>query len=211
MSHVSAARGARQTAVLAAIVGLHFAVYLVVALGLIPRDPPKVTDTVPIRTVPRNDEKLVVEKPTVELLPGPTVTVARPDVNLPDFAPVANDSPNIPLTVDPGAGSVAGTDGIVLHVVPPKLRTRPASVAAAINACYPPASRRLNEEGTVVALVTIGAAGSAVNWSVARSSGFARLDAAIACVLGKLDFVAGRRDGQAVSAEALLPIVFRLD
>jgi hypothetical protein len=30
------------------------------------------------------------------------------------------------------------------------------------------------------------------------------------CVLGQLEFVAGRRDGRAVEAMARLPIVFRL-
>jgi outer membrane biosynthesis protein TonB len=57
----------------------------------------------------------------------------------------------------------------------------------------------------------IGAQGDALHWRIAQSSGFPRLDEATACVLGKLAFVAGRRDGQAVAAEAMLPIVFRLD
>jgi protein TonB len=69
----------------------------------------------------------------------------------------------------------------------------------------------LNEEGRVTAQVLIGAQGSALSWRVAQSSGFPRLDAATGCVLGKLEFVAGRQDGQAIAAEAMLPIVFRLD
>jgi hypothetical protein len=40
--------------------------------------------------------------------------------------------------------------------------------------------------------------------------GFPGLDAAMDCVLGQLEFVAGRRDGRAVEAMARLPIVFRL-
>ncbi len=210
MSHAYAARGARQTAVLAAIVGLHFAVFLVVAAGVIPQDPPKIDKIWPVKPPPRNDEKPVIVEPVVDLMPGWTENVERPDIDIPDFAPVAKDAPTAPQFPDVGARSDSGSAGRGVDVVAPKLRTRPASVAAAINSCYPAASRRMSEEGTVVALVTIGATGQAVNWSVAQSSGFARLDAAIACVLRKLEFVAGRRDGQAVSAEARLPIVFRL-
>jgi len=208
MSHVYAARGARQTAVLAAIVGLHFAVYLAVATGLFP----------PIRVNPPEPLPVtVLPKP-----PKPNPTVVAPQMGpLEVYAPDLYPEPDIPIPVisfddkhtvsDPegSAGETAGS-GPVVDYVPPALRTRPANLATAINTCYPAASRRMNEEGTVVVLVTIGAAGSATNWSVAQSSGFARLDAAIACVLRKLDFVAGRRDGQAVSAEARLPIVFRL-
>lgn len=209
MSHAYAARGARQTAVLAAIVGLHLAVFLVAALGLVPRDVLNFKEPIPVTVLPKP------EKPEQELIaprPGPPDAYfpgeyPEPDFPIPDFTrseqatvPAGEGQPGEGVTIDPP-----------VEIVPPSLRTRAANVAAAINACYPAASRRLNEEGTVVALVTIGATGSAVNWSVAQSSGFARLDAAIACVLGKLDFVAGRRDGQAVSAEARLPIVFRLD
>lgn len=211
MSHAYAARGARQTAVLAAIVGLHFAAFVVIALGLVPIAPPTVVHTYPVDPPPRNKEKPVIVEPDMELMPGWSLKVEKPDVDLPDFTPVTQDMPTVPQNSDVGVGSDAGTAGMGVEVTAPKLRTRPANVAAAINTCYPAASRRMNEEGTVVVLVTIGAAGSAVNWNVAESSGFARLDAAIACVLRKLDFVAGRRDGRAVSAEARLPIVFRLD
>jgi TonB family protein len=46
--------------------------------------------------------------------------------------------------------------------------------------------------------------------TVAGSSGFARLDAAVTCVIRRLEFNPGRRDGAAVAASVTLPIVFRL-
>ena len=209
MSHAYAAGGARQTAVLAVIVGLHFAVFLVVATAVIPTDHFNAPEPMPVRAIPEP------KKPEpMPVVPGPGPqddyhpgVYPKPDFPIPDFTQA--DPRNEP-DVEGVAGVTVG-NGPVVDYIPPALRTRPANVAAAINTCYPAASRRMNEEGTVVALVTIGAAGSAVNWSVAQSSGFARLDAAIACVLRKLDFVVGRRDGQAVSAEARLPIVFQLD
>lgn len=210
MSHAYAARGARQTAILAAIVGLHFAVFLVVLTGITPPTVKGSDDPPPVILLPKPVEPEPVEAPQ----PTPIVDgfFFREDYPEP-FIPVPAFPQDDPVTVkggDGAAGEAASLEPPV-EIVPPSLRTRPASVAAAINSCYPPASRRMNEEGTVIALVTIGTTGSAVNWGVEQSSGFARLDAAIACVLRKLDFVAGRRDGQAVAAEARLPIVFRLD
>jgi protein TonB len=84
-------------------------------------------------------------------------------------------------------------------------------VSAAINACYPSASRRLSEEGRVVATITVGSDGKAGAISVAQSSGFERLDGAAECVIRKLAFNPGKRDGVAVEAQATLPIVFKLE
>jgi outer membrane biosynthesis protein TonB len=47
-------------------------------------------------------------------------------------------------------------------------------------------------------------------WHVVQGSGFPRLDGAVDCVLRRLEFVPGRRDGRAVPSSVLLPIAFRL-
>lgn len=208
MSHAFAARGARQTAVLAAIVGLHFAVYLAVTgvHAIVERVKPE-PPYVPV--LPPPPKPLPVQVPPS---PGPMEgykpeVYPRPDIPVPDI----DERPQVGETVVVDESGVSAGAGPTVVYVPPTLRTRQARVNAAINSCYPAASRRMNEEGKVIALVTIGASGSAVNWSVAKSSGFSRLDAAIGCVLNKLEFVAGRRDGQAVAAEATLPITFQLD
>lgn len=210
MSPADVARGTRQTAILAAIVGLHFAVFLVIAAGLVPPEVFKPPERMKVRLLPKPLEPEPVDAPrTIPIVDDFFFREAYPEPVIPIPAFPQGD----PVTEkgDEGAAGKAANIDPPVEIVPPSLRTRPASVAAAINACYPAASRRMNEEGTVVALVTIGAGGSAVDWSVARSSGFTRLDAAIGCVLRKLDFVAGRRDGRGVSAAARLPIVFRLD
>ena len=84
-------------------------------------------------------------------------------------------------------------------------------IAAAINACYPSASRRLSEEGRVLVTISIGADGKAGAMSVSQSSGFERLDGAAECVIRRLPFDPGKRDGQPVEAQATLPIVFKLE
>lgn len=98
-----------------------------------------------------------------------------------------------------------------VQITPPRIKARGDRIAAAINACYPSASRRLSEEGRVVATITISAAGKAGAMSIAQSSGFPRLDGAAECVVRRLPFEPGKRDGQAVDAQATLPIVFKLE
>ena len=62
-----------------------------------------------------------------------------------------------------------------------------------------------------VVRVAIGADGRVAALSVAQSTGFPRLDGAVDCVLRRLEFLAGRRDGRAAELEVLLPVVFRLN
>jgi protein TonB len=98
-----------------------------------------------------------------------------------------------------------------VQITPPSLRAKGDRIQAAIDACYPSASRRLSEEGRVVVTVTVGADGKAGTTTVTQSSGFPRLDSAASqCVLRRLPFNPGKRDGQAVESQASLPIVFKL-
>jgi TonB family protein len=212
MSHVYAARGSRQTAVFTAIAAFHFVVFLVVTLGLVPRVLEKVPIALPITPLAPDEKPIpILEKPDMNLEGfTPEISVAEPVFEIPRFD-ATETVPDTSIETTGGGDSTTGPLAAALEHVAPRLRTRSGSLAALIGSCYPAASRRLNEEGRVLAQVLIDANGAAVHWSVAQSSGFPRLDEATACVLRKLEFVAGRRDGQAVAAEAMLPIVFRLD
>jgi protein TonB len=57
----------------------------------------------------------------------------------------------------------------------------------------------------------VGADGRASTINVTQSSGFERLDGAAECVIRKLPFNPGKRDGVAVEAQVALPIVFKLE
>lgn len=212
MSHVYAARGSRQTAVFTAIAVFHVIVFVVITLGLVPRVLEKVPVALPI-TPRAPDQKPIpiLEKPDGNLA-GLTAEMAidEPIIDLPRFD-ASESLPDASSEMAGEAGNAEGTPAAGFENVAPRLRTRFGSLAALIGSCYPAASRRLNEEGRVVAQVLIDATAAAVHWRVAQSSGFPRLDEATACVIRKLEFVAGRRDGQAVAAEAILPITFRLD
>jgi len=131
-----------------------------------------------------------------------------PMVPIPDFV-----DPERSLQVEGNAATVpasgSGPAVAVADVRAPSLR-RDRRLAALVEACYPAASRRLSEEGRVTVRIDVDATGRAHAWNVAGGSGFARLDAAVACVIRRLEFNPGRRDGAAVAASVTLPIVFRL-
>jgi periplasmic protein TonB len=200
----------RQSTVLAAIVALHLGVFLLIASGLGPRmlatlekEPP------PVKILPRQEEPIVEAKPDATPLIEPYhVPVLEPVVPLPEFAPIEK-APMPVETRNPYPVGNAPSVPVADDDAPPRLKTH--RLAALIDSCYPSASRRLAEEGRIVARVTIGADGKALRWHVARSSGYTRLDEAVGCVIERLEFVAGRQDGRAAVMEADLPVAFRLN
>lgn len=76
---------------------------------------------------------------------------------------------------------------------------------------YPPASRRLGEEGRVVLRVHVGAGGQAEAVDIKQSSGFARLDTAARDAVARWRFVPARKGDLPVAAWVLVPVVFNLE
>lgn len=210
MATTFAARASRQTVILTAIAGVHLGAFILVASGVGPAilkfEPPDP----PITFFPPKEIPIVVVAPDKAAAAEEYVqTVAEPD---PSLIPQIVDAPDV-LRADKDPRASETGRGVVDPAVEyrsPAVRTGDSRLAAAIDACYPAASRRAGEEGRVVARVRIDAGGKATAWSVAQTSGFPRLDAALDCVLRRIQFVAGQRDATAVAAEAMLPIVFRL-
>ena len=202
------ARAPRQAAVLATIAGLHAVVFVLIVAGLGPR--------------------LLVQKvpePISVILPLPTPVPLEPAPRMPGpVDPAAAAMPMPPVewpTFDKPVESVGtqaeplqGTSGrgpdlpVTEHA--PRLRWRDARLAALVESCYPGTSRRLGEEGRVTVRLDIDATGRVSAWNHVERSGFERLDAAVDCVVGRLEFHPGRRYGEAVPASVRLPIVFRL-
>jgi protein TonB len=211
MTTTLAARTPRNTVILTAVAGLHFGAFILIASGLGPKALKLKPPDPPITFFPPE------EKPTVVVAPDKAtaaeayvLTVPEPDASL---IPQIEDTPAVtradgdPRAIDTGSAFVSPT----VDYQPPAVRTRDIRLAAAIDACYPAAARRAGEEGRVVARIMIDASGKATAWHVAQSSGFPRLDAALECVVRRIEFVAGRRDENPVAAEAMLPIVFRMN
>ena len=75
---------------------------------------------------------------------------------------------------------------------------------------YPPQSRRMREEGTVVLRVLVSASGDPLDIQIETSSGHRRLDQAAQDAVKKWKFNPGRRSGQPVEGWVLVPINFSL-
>lgn len=207
MLHAIAAGTSRQAVVLTAILSFHFGLYLAVSQGPhIDIVPPPETKPI-VKVLPPPPPPVERPKPIdpMEFQPG---TVAEPTIPLPNFESV-RDATTVSLRLDEESTSQAGAAPDVR--IPPAIALDPRKLSTLINTCYPSASRRMGEEGTVLVAVVIGAGGRPVSWRVARSSGFPRLDAAVACVIGRLPFRAATLNGVAVQSEATLPISFRLN
>ncbi len=211
MTHNYSAGGSRRAVVLTAIIGFHFAMFLVIAAGLVPRPvepfikvkpitPPRIVEPVPAIVPPQWPGRIDPE----------AYFVPEPKFPIPSF-PDSKDSPTAPTADRDTPNGEPSIQRQPVERALPSLQGRGDRFADVIRACYPAASRRAGEEGRVLIAVTIGTQGQVRSWRLMQSSGFPRLDAATPCVLGKLRFNAGREDGRAVEAEVSLPIVFRLD
>jgi len=142
-------------------------------------------------------------------------------VDRPEFVivqPPVADTSTTTITGSSGGTTIidAGPDPVIVADPPTKTGiTRRAALDVRFmrdfEAPYPPASQRLGETGTVLVRVVIGPDGRVLSASVARSSGFARLDdAAIKRALAKWRFVPALDDGVAIEATRDVPVTFRL-
>jgi protein TonB len=210
MSTTLAARAKRQTLILATIGGIHVGAFILVGMGL--------GTNLGLPTLPQGPITVFVPPPppTPPIEPG---SVPDPGYGIPEAPkppvefPLFDGGQDPALGIEMKSGIAVGTDPVapLSDYGAPTLRIRDSRLAALIDACYPAASRRLGEEGRVVARVTIDAAGRPIAWSVEQSSGFVHLDSVVDCVIRRLEFIPGRRDGRGVEATVMLPIVFRLD
>ena len=210
MANTYSAGGSRQAVVFVAIIVLHIGFFWALKQGLVrgavqliqdfsimdlppPPPPPENLDEPP-PPPPVDVPPPIVPPPLIDLpvFEGPTTAITARVVEAPPRA-----QPQQPQRV--------------VQTTPARIKARSDRIAAAINACYPSASRRLSEEGRVMLTITISAAGKVGAMSVNQSSGFARLDTAAECVVRRLPFDPGKRDGQPVDSQATLPIVFKLE
>lgn len=158
---------------------------------------PKPTPPEPPKEIPRPRTVVPVAKPLPVLAVAPATetpapaafTVAPPPPAPPAPAAAPAAPADLPVTA-------ARFDADYLH------NPKPA---------YPPASRRLGEEGKVVLRVYVGVDGQAEIVELKASSSFARLDAAAQSAVARWRFVPARRGDQPMAAWVLVPITFSLE
>lgn len=166
---------------------------------------PKVENEIakPEKIVP----KKVVEKPKVEKKPQ-AKRAPEPRVNRePAPAPPSVESSSAASTGAsvPGPNNVSGPQGAPSGVVrgAPDYLTNPAPP-------YPTMSRRLREEGRVMVLVQLSAAGLPEQVSVKHSSGFERLDEAAVKAVRTWKFRPTKINGEPTADTVEVPIRFAL-
>lgn len=125
--------------------------------------------------------------------------------------PVALEATNEPK---PQTEPSLPTNSTVEKVVDPQPVVEPPRFGAAYlhnpPPKYPPASRRLGEEGRVMLRVLVSADGASASVEVESSSGFDRLDKAAIDAVRKWQFIPAKRDKKPIDAHVIVPIQFTL-
>jgi protein TonB len=128
----------------------------------------------------------------------PTVEVPPPEVPVIEApAEMAISVPPTPQLAEPLAGSASGGFSSL-------------KVTRRIDPVYPPASRRMDEQGSVRLRVMVDERGRPQEVQVAQSSGFPRLDAAAVSAVERWVFAPAVQDSVAVPAWTQVSVVFRL-
>lgn len=198
-------RSAGRTAILIGIVAFH--VVLVVAINsslstvILDRLPPLIKAEI-IEEITKDDEPPP---------PPPTVETPPPYVPPPDIVidlPTSTKGPTTALVVTDKPRPVAPPPSPMVKKAPeidPRYKRR-------FQPDYPPTSRRLGEEGSVIVQVLVGADGKVSDGKIQKSSGFPRLDeAALKHALRAWRFTPGTEDGKPVSVWHSVKVTFRIE
>lgn len=205
----------RDSSALIITAGLHIgvaAIALVAVTVAVPTPkPPIIVVAVPDTIVPppQTPDPRITDQKVMVTAPEPVFTIADPQPprpwadTRPSEPPIAG--PMTPITIEPSAT----TDPV------PRGPSRAARFdprhAADLQPPYPPAARRLGEEGSVIVHITIGRDGRVQTATIAQSSGSSRLDeAAIAQALKRWRFTPALADGEPVEATRDITVRFRL-
>jgi protein TonB len=193
LAHTARQQSSSRFAGLGFVVVLHVALVYALVTGLAHRA--VVVSPVAIET------KIIEETPQkIAELPPPPPTFQPPP---PPFVP----PPEVHIEAPPPAPAISTAITHVTPVRPPEPAPPPphaaVSVQPRVNPAtsrepdYPPVSRRLGEQGTVILDVLVDENGRATDARVVQSSGFPRLDeAALAGVKANYRFVPGTVDGK---------------
>jgi periplasmic protein TonB len=145
-------------------------------------------------------------------LPTPPQPVAIADTTAPN-APVGAIEPQPPAPPIAAAVAPAPVAAAAAPTASPKVEL-PSSDADYLQnpkPAYPPISKRLGEQGSVVVRVLIGTDGTAQRAEIRKSSGFERLDQSALATVLKWRYVPGKRAGVAETMWFNVPVNFVLE
>lgn len=214
----------------AGVVLLHLVALWALQTGLLRR---AATVFVPVQVLGEMIELPKPVKPPPALVPpAPTVTKQAVKTRAPtppaapqlQAVPNPDPAPNAPIAVNaPPSPLPPMTAPLAVSEAPfaaaPSVAAAPRVELPSSDAeylqnpkpAYPPMSRRLGEQGTVLLQVLIGTDGNAQKGEIKKSSGFARLDQAALTTALKWRYIPGKRAGVTEAMWFTVPIAFKLE
>lgn len=162
---------------------------------------------------PPTEPKPQLKPPVIAPAPQPVAMADRaPAPN----APVGTIEPPAPLPPVTAVVAPAPPAPVATPSAPPappriELPSSDADYLQNPKPPYPPVSKRLNEQGTVIMRVLIGVDGLPQKAELRKSSGFDRLDQSAAATVMKWRYVPGKRAGIAEAMWFNVPINFVLE
>ena len=216
-------RQVRRIGPLGAIILLHVGFFFVLQSGLLRHAAEALPKEVMVTfiTPERTPEPPKPQPRPPEPNPVPkTVPVVKKSVTPPPPVPVVNPTPSQNAITAPPAPPSPPAEPVAPAVTAPPAPPAPAmpkTVTSGIEYVqapqpeYPPASRRMGEEGKAVLRVLVNEKGRPERVEVQKTSGSPRLDEAARQAVLRAVFKPFIEDGKAVPAFAIIPIRFQLD
>jgi len=134
----------------------------------------------------------------------------KPDIPEPVLQPVVAETVETAPTAPP-IEEVPETAPVAIPAETGPMESAALTVMRRVDPVYPPASRRMDEEGAVLLKVLVDERGIARDVQIAKSSGFPRLDDAAASAVRRWKFSPAMQASQPVQAWTRVNVIFRLD
>lgn len=199
--------GGRKATIFGAIVVFHVLLVwgLVTQLGIIQVDRPPPPIIAEILEEIQEEDELPPPPPAIET-PPPYVPPPDIVVDVPQAAPTTSTAlTNVTTVKEPPPPPAPKAVVKKAPEIDPKFKRR-------FQPEYPPTSRRLGEEGSVVLSVLVATDGKVQDAKIQTSSGFPRLDdAALKHALRAWRFTPGTEDGVPVTAWHSVKVTFKIE
>jgi periplasmic protein TonB len=177
------------------VIAAHVLVIYVIATSLGFIETPKFAE-------PMQTTIIDAPQPTREKPPTPKVELAEPELNV----PIPETQVEVPVE-NPPVVATPQVNPTPTEVVP----DAELAVNRRVEPVYPPASRRVGEEGTVTVRVLVDERGRPGEVQLQKSSGHSRLDEAAVAAIRKWTFAPAMRGAQAVPAWTTVRVTFQLN
>lgn len=178
---------------------LHVVIIYALASGLAAQMIQKLPDELKAEVVqekPPEQEKLPPPPPP-DLTKPPPPFVPPPDIAIADTGP---------------SNAITSVQSHVAPVVAPQITAAvPVGRKHDCEADYPPVSRRLSEQGTVLLRLTVGEDGSVSGIQIQKSSGYSRLDEAAQECVKSWHYKPATQGGRPIATATQAQVTYRLN